>query len=194
MKPKLLKLLKLTPFVAAALAATITASHACEMHNADAANQTVVKHKSVVTETRDETVFKQTNKQADAQKKHDGLSAVKPWAKPNYGPNGAAYFTLKNNGKETRYLTGATAHLSEKVELHQHIHADGIMKMRPVSAPLAIKPGDTLIFAPSGYHVMLFGMSEKKKQGEKFTVTLEFKNGEKLPLDIEVADKAPAEQ
>lgn len=186
--------LKLAILVAASLAATIATSQACEKHNADAASQTIATDKTVISETRSKVLFSQTAAKQNDANATSTLIAQQPWAKPNYGPNGAAYFTLKNNGGKTRYLTGATAKLSEKVELHQHLHADGIMKMRPVSEPLPIKPGDTLIFAPGGYHVMMFGMSEKKKPGETFTVTLEFQDGEKLPVNIEVADNAPGTQ
>ncbi len=177
-----------------AILATATAtSKACENNHAQTALQSVIDETILVSETRSKAIYDQTVQQGAASKV-TALIAEKSWAKPNYGPNGAAYFTLRNNGDKTRYLTGATSKLSKKVELHQHIHANGIMKMRPVTEPLAIKPRDTLTFAPGGYHVMMFGMSEKKKQGDKFTLMLEFKNGEKLPVDIEVANSAPGKK
>ncbi len=108
------------------------------------------------------------------------------WAKPNYGPNSAAYFMLTNKGKTPLYLIEATSPLSKRVELHTHIHKDGVMKMRKVKEPIEISPGKTLTFAPAGYHVMLFAMEKKLKEGDKLPLTLIFKDGTKHPVIAKV--------
>jgi len=108
------------------------------------------------------------------------------WAKPNYGPNGAAYFSIKNHGQTKRYLTGATSPLSTRVELHQHIHQDGIMRMRRVKEGLDLGPGQSLTFAPGGLHVMLFGMQQKLKPGDVLPLSLTFKDGSQQSLLVKV--------
>jgi len=108
------------------------------------------------------------------------------WAKPNYGPNGAAYFSIKNHGDSKRHLIGATSPLSTRVELHQHIHQDGVMRMRQVKQGLDIGPGASLKFAPAGLHVMLFGMTKKLKPGDHLPLTLIFKDGAKVALSAQV--------
>ena len=108
------------------------------------------------------------------------------WAKPNYGPNGAAYFELTNKGDKPLYLIDATSSLSKRVELHTHIKQDGVMKMRKVKEPIEIAPGKTVTFAPAGYHVMLFAMEKKLKEGDKLPLTLIFKDGSKHPVTAKV--------
>ncbi len=108
------------------------------------------------------------------------------WSKPNYGPNGAAYFIIKNHGKKARHLTGAASPLSKRVELHTHKEEDGVMKMRKLKEPLTIAPGASLKFAPAGHHVMLFAMEKKLKAGETLPLTLHFKDGEKLAITAKV--------
>lgn len=108
------------------------------------------------------------------------------WAKPNYGPNGAAYFELTNKGDKPLYLIDATSSLSKRVELHTHIKQDGVMKMRKVKEPIEIAPGKTVTFAPAGYHVMLFAMEKKLKDGDKLPLTLIFKDGSKRSLMAKV--------
>ena len=118
------------------------------------------------------------------------LEIAHVWAKPNYGPNGAAYFKLTNKGDKPRYLTGATSPLSKRVELHTHIEKDGVMKMRRVKKPIEIAPGKTVLFAPAGHHVMLFGMEQKLKDGDKLPLTLIFKDGTKHAVIAKVEKDA----
>ncbi len=118
------------------------------------------------------------------------LEIAHVWAKPNYGPNGAAYFKLTNKGDKPRYLTGASSPLSKRVELHTHIEKDGVMKMRRVKEPIEIAPGKTVLFAPAGHHVMLFAMEKKLKEGDKLPLTLIFKDGTKQNLTAKVKKSA----
>lgn len=113
------------------------------------------------------------------------------WGKPNYGPNGAAYFTLKNEGKKTRHLIAASSALSARVELHTHIHENGVMKMRHMKDGVTIKPGETVQFKPAGKHVMLLGMKEKLKDGGTYNLQLEFKDGTKEVLKVKVMNNGP---
>jgi hypothetical protein len=113
------------------------------------------------------------------------------WGKPNYGPNGAAYFTLKNEGKKERHLIAASSALSPRVELHTHTHEDGVMKMRHMKDGVTIKPGETVQFKPAGKHVMLLGMKGKFKDGGSYKIQLEFKDGTKEVLKVKVMNNGP---
>lgn len=69
------------------------------------------------------------------------------------------------------------------------------MKMRPVAGGLQIKPGATVTFDPSGYHVMFVGLKDQLKQGGRFKATLEFAKAGKVDVDFVVEGigaKAPA--
>ena len=65
----------------------------------------------------------------------------------------AAYFTINNAGGAD-VLLSASAPFGEVTELHNHIHEDGIMKMRRQDS-VAIPGGET-VFKPGGLHVMIF--------------------------------------
>jgi|GEM_PF-427767 len=117
------------------------------------------------------------------------LSISHVWGKPNYGPNGAAYFILKNNSKTDRHLIGASSALSDRVELHTHLKEDGVMKMRKLKDGIIVKPGETVHFKPAGNHVMLMGMKEKLKPGASYELLLKFKDGSTEALKVSIKDK-----
>jgi len=97
----------------------------------------------------------------------------------------AGYFTLKNTGTATRVLIGASSPVCGKAMLHQSKMVDGVMKMLPVKE-LAVAPGDSLTFAPGGYHVMCMKPAKDIKTKALVPVTLKFKNGESLTGDFVV--------
>lgn len=111
------------------------------------------------------------------------------WAKPNFGPNGAVYLTLANNAETKRHLTGATSPLAPRIEIHKHIHEDGLMKMRHVSEGIDINPKQTVTFEPGGLHLMLFKMTKKLKEGDSLPLTLQFEDGEEIEISVEISNK-----
>lgn len=66
----------------------------------------------------------------------------------------AAYFDIINAGGANELLMASTT-VSEKVELHTHLHEDGMMKMRMVKS-VKILPKQTTKFKRGGLHVMIF--------------------------------------
>ena len=120
------------------------------------------------------------------QTKTTKLHVEGAWAKPNYGPNGAAYFTLINKNTRARHLIGAASKLSKRVELHTHTHEEGVMKMRKLKAPVTIEPGTKITFAPAGHHVMLFALEKKLKEGDELPLTLIFQDGSKQDITAKV--------
>lgn len=169
-----------------------TPLNACEAgHEKHQSTRTAVdggelaSRKPVITYTAEESAVKKPPTISIA------ISITKAWAKPNYGPNGAVYLTLTNNGAKAEKLLSAAAPLSKRVELHEHRHEDGVMRMRQVKEPLIIPAGKSLSFKPGGLHIMLFEMTEKKKTGESFPLTLMFEGGETLSLDVSISETAP---
>ncbi len=129
---------------------------------------------------------------AEARDTHKpAVHVMSPWAKPNFGPNGAVYFTLHNHGNKACQLIGVSSPLSERVEIHEHIHENGVMKMRKVKNNLVIAPLDTLIFEPGGLHVMLFKMKKKLKDGAVLPLTLKFSDGREQNVEAKVRANQP---
>ena len=116
-----------------------------------------------------------------------------PWSRemPAVAPTAAAYFVVHNQGTEAdRLLSVSTPHAG-KAELHEHIHADGLMKMQQVQN-VAIPAGGAVKFAPMGYHVMLFNLKQQAKDGERFALTLTFEKAGAVEVQVAVQKDAPA--
>ncbi len=110
------------------------------------------------------------------------------WSKPNFGPNGAAYMTVTNKGEEAIEIIEATSPIAPRIELHEHTHDEGVMRMRRIKGGVVIKQGETVKFKPAGKHIMLFNMHEKLKPGAAYPLTLKFKKRASKTISIKVKD------
>jgi copper(I)-binding protein len=61
-----------------------------------------------------------------------------------------------------------------------------VMTMRPVSGGLSIPPGQTITFAPGGYHIMMMGLKAPLKQGDRVPMTLQFEKAGKVNVTLDV--------
>jgi copper(I)-binding protein len=102
-----------------------------------------------------------------------GLTIENPWARPAaVGQTGVIYLTVKDTGAPDR-LIGVKTPLADDAQLHESKMAGNVMEMRPVqAAPVA--PGQPLVLAPGGYHIMLMGLKQPLKVGDTVPVTLVF--------------------
>ncbi|MGB7478730.1 MAG: copper chaperone PCu(A)C [Burkholderiaceae bacterium] len=108
-------------------------------------------------------------------------------------PSGAVYMALENHGKSADKLVEAATPVAKKTEIHTMSMDGNVMKMRQVdgielapAATVAMKPGD-------GYHVMLLGLQQQLKAGDKLPLTLTFEKAGKVDVSVVVQDvgKAP---
>ena len=86
------------------------------------------------------------------------------------GHEGVVYLTITDTGAEDT-LTGVTTPVAAEAALHQSIDDHGVMKIRP-AGPLPVEPGKPVTLAPGGYHIMLMGLKQTLKLGDRFPVTL----------------------
>ncbi len=116
-----------------------------------------------------------------------------PWSRamPPVAPTAAAYFVVHNKGSDADRLLSVSTPVAGKAELHEHIHADGVMKMQQVQS-VAIPSGGEVKFAPMGYHVMLFNVQQQAKDGERFPLTLTFEKAGQLEVQVDVHNDAPS--
>lgn len=103
-------------------------------------------------------------------------------------PNTAAYLRLQNTGAEERHLVGATASVTAKMELHDHIMRDGLMSMEQ-QQQVTIGPGETVVFQPGGLHLMMFDLKQPLKAKQTVAIELRFANGEVLEVEAIVSKK-----
>lgn len=87
----------------------------------------------------------------------------------------AGYFTLTNNTDKPIALQSVRGKMSSRIEIHNHIMDNGLMKMVEVKDDLVIKPNDSLKFSPGGYHIMVFNPTVKVKKGLAFELVFNFK-------------------
>ncbi|MGQ7959561.1 copper chaperone PCu(A)C [Pseudomonas sp. SP16.1] len=115
-----------------------------------------------------------------------------PWSRemPPVAPTAAAYFVVRNQGGEADRLLGASTPVAGKAELHEHLHADGVMKMQQVQ-DVTIPAGGEVRFEPMGYHVMLFELKQQARDGERFALTLNFEKAGEVEVEVAVQKDAP---
>lgn len=115
----------------------------------------------------------------------DALRIAHPFATPTPpgATNGAAYVDISAFSDPVT-LVGARSPASADVELHAMQMDGDMMQMRHVEA-VRVEAGETYTMRPGGgYHLMLIGLTEPLKEGERFPLTLTFaKQGD---VDIEV--------
>ncbi|MFA5495210.1 MAG: copper chaperone PCu(A)C [Porticoccaceae bacterium] len=85
----------------------------------------------------------------------------------------AGFFTLTNPGAEDCALAAASAEGIGRLEIHEHSHDNGVMRMRRIDL-LAVPAGQTVMLEPGGYHLMGFEVAEPLKAGDSVEVTLDF--------------------
>ena len=114
------------------------------------------------------------------------ISAAWARATPKGASVGGGYMKITNNGNVPDRLIGGSTNIAGSFEIHDMKMDKGVMKMRPVTDGLEIKPGQTVELKPGGYHAMLVGLKQQLEQGQHFTATLEFAKAGKVDVDFAV--------
>ncbi|ESQ75990.1 hypothetical protein ABAC402_05975 [Asticcacaulis sp. AC402] len=103
-------------------------------------------------------------------------------------PNTAAYVTIKNGGDKPETLLSASCACAAKASLHEMTMTDGVMSMGEKTGGFEIKPGETLVLAPGGNHIMLEGLTERPAEGQTVNVTLTFDGAGPITLGMPVSN------
>jgi hypothetical protein len=105
-------------------------------------------------------------------------------------PAGGAYVTIENRGKDPDTLISASAPVAASTQIHTMSMDGNVMRMREVGK-LALPPHSQVTMKPGdGYHLMLVGLKQPLKPGERFPLTLIFENAGRIELMVNV-DAAP---
>jgi copper(I)-binding protein len=114
------------------------------------------------------------------------LSIGHPWARASAGParNGAAFLVIENTGAADR-LIAVSGEVSERAELHHHMMAGDVMKMRRVEA-VEVPANGTAALQPGGLHIMLIGLKQPLQEGERFPLTLTFEAAGEVTVEVAV--------
>lgn len=114
------------------------------------------------------------------------LNIGHPWARPTVPgqPSGGAYLSIENKGKQSDTLLSASSPAVKSVEIHTMAMDGNVMKMREVGS-IDIKPAEKITMQPgNGYHIMLIGLSQQLKVGDKIPLTLNFAKAGKVDVVV----------
>lgn len=107
------------------------------------------------------------------------LEVTTPWARSAMAPssNSAAYMVLKNNDNQDYEIIGVTAILTaNRTELHEsYVDDQQISRMRAVDK-IVIPAQSQIELKPGGMHIMLMGLKQDLKIGDKFIIKLKINN------------------
>jgi periplasmic copper chaperone A len=121
------------------------------------------------------------------------LEVSNAWARatPGKAENGAAYVTIVSPTPDR--LLSASSSVAKKTELHTMEMAGMVMKMRPLAA-LDIPAGQPVALKPGGEHIMLIGLQHPLREGQPFSLTLNFEKAgaRTVTVAVEKAGAMPA--
>ena len=118
-----------------------------------------------------------------------------PWSRPTPPgtPVGVGYLTLRNTGDQKITLIGADSPRAGHVSIHRTVMQEGVMRMQPLADGLEIAPGGQQVFKPHGHHLMLEQLNKPLAEGERVPVTLQFRGGQTLQVELQVRSLDAAE-
>ena len=96
----------------------------------------------------------------------------------------AVYLQIANLHKSPITITGFDSIWATRVELHEHIHANGMMKMREVDQ-ITLEGMETEVFKPMGYHLMVFGLADDVVAGQSVDFTATMASGKRIPFQAQ---------
>ena len=108
---------------------------------------------------------------------------------PPGSPNTAAFMVLRNDGDKPVKLVAGASPEAGRVELHTHLHENGVMKMRQVES-IEIPAKGEAVLKPGSLHIMLFEVGTLSEQ-TPVPLTLTMDDGQKLDLSLPVKPIEP---
>lgn len=104
----------------------------------------------------------------------------------------AAFLSIANHTGQSCRITEADSELSDRLEFHQHLHADGMMRMRKVTGGINLAAGETVVFKPGGLHIMLFNIDQPLIAGESTQLKLNTDQCGSVSFNVQILSLVPA--
>lgn len=111
---------------------------------------------------------------------------------PPTAPVMAGYVEITNNGDKDVAITAARCDDFNKVEIHDMVERDGMMRMIQQER-LTIPAGETVKLEKGGLHLMLMKPRRAIKRGETLDITFETAAGESNKVPFEVKTRSEQE-
>jgi copper(I)-binding protein len=111
-----------------------------------------------------------------------------PWVRAT--PRGASvaggYVKLTNTGKDPDRLIGGSVPVAARFEIHQMTMDNGVMRMRPLTGGLEIKPGESVELKPGSYHLMFLDLKAPLVAKQPLQGTLAFEKAGTVEIEYTV--------
>ena len=99
---------------------------------------------------------------------------------------GAVYCELHSAGAEPdRLLSADASAVAGRTELHTHTVENGVARMHEVPA-VDLPAGETVLFRPGGFHIMLMELKRQLTEGDSFPLMLRFERAGEIELTVPV--------
>lgn len=85
----------------------------------------------------------------------------------------AVFMTLNNDSDQPRALVRVEGDVADSIELHTHIHDNGVMRMRQVEK-IDVPANGSIELQPGGFHIMLIGIKAPLSLGQEVELSLHF--------------------
>lgn len=99
---------------------------------------------------------------------------------------GGGYLVISNQGAQDDRLLAASSGLTDRVEIHEMVMENDVMRMRPLSDGLPVPAGETVTLKPGGFHLMFMNVDTPLAEGDQVEVTLTFEKAGSVMLKMPV--------
>jgi copper(I)-binding protein len=113
------------------------------------------------------------------------ISISHAWARATPPDSSVAAVYLEMTARRADRLLSVSTAAAASAEVHITQEQAGMSSMHHLEG-LELPQGATQRFAPGGTHLMLMGLQQPLRDGEKFAVTLHFEHAGDVPVDVEV--------
>jgi copper(I)-binding protein len=113
------------------------------------------------------------------------LQIANPWSRaaPKGATTASAYLKITNTGTAPDRLVGGSWPMAGRLEIHQMVEDNGVMKMRLLKDGIEIKPGETVEFKPGVLHLMLVDLKQPIQKGDRVKGTLTFEKAGSIEVE-----------
>lgn len=117
------------------------------------------------------------------------LKVEDAWVRLSPTQLSGAFMVLSNPTNKAIKVVGVESPIATKAEIHQTMTMNSSQGeatgMRPVAA-LEIPAGGKVELRPGSYHIMLIGLKQTLKEGQKVRITLKLDGGQRLSVEATV--------
>ena len=117
-----------------------------------------------------------------------GLQVTEAWARatPPNAPVAGGYLTINNQTSADDRLLRVESAASQRLEIHEMSHDDGVMRMRELVDGLALPAGQVTSLKPGGLHLMFIEPKQPFVAGQTVQATLVFQQAGTQTVSFEI--------